>query len=174
MDLNRVVKQSRDFGAFQIDSEFKWLLERIELLEDRKTGVELGVMNGGTLCAFIQLFDRVYGIDLDKKELPFPLRDQDRYIIGNSKDPEIISQVDDIDFLFIDGDHSYEGVSQDFHLWVPKVRKGGLIALHDIKGANINGDKYGVKRFWEEIKENYTTEEKYGHDRFYGTGVIWL
>lgn len=39
-----------------------------------------------------------------------------------------------IDFLFIDGDHSYEGVLQDLEGWVPKVRSGGLVAGHDIEG----------------------------------------
>lgn len=36
-----------------------------------------------------------------------------------------------IDFIFIDGDHSYEGVKQDFDDWFPKVSKGGIIFLHD-------------------------------------------
>lgn len=36
-----------------------------------------------------------------------------------------------IDFLFIDGDHRYEAVKQDFEEWLPHVKKGGLIAFHD-------------------------------------------
>lgn len=39
-----------------------------------------------------------------------------------------------IDFLFIDGDHSYEDVLLDLESWVPKVRSGGLVAGHDIEG----------------------------------------
>jgi predicted O-methyltransferase YrrM len=37
-----------------------------------------------------------------------------------------------LDFLFIDGDHTYEGVKQDFEMYTPLVRKGGLVAMHDI------------------------------------------
>lgn len=37
-----------------------------------------------------------------------------------------------MDFLFIDGDHAYEGVKADFEMYSPLVRKGGLVALHDI------------------------------------------
>lgn len=38
-----------------------------------------------------------------------------------------------IDFLFIDGDHSYDGVRRDWDEWSPHVRGDGLIALHDAR-----------------------------------------
>lgn len=38
-----------------------------------------------------------------------------------------------IDFLFIDADHSYEGVKADWLVWFPKVRINGVIAMHDCK-----------------------------------------
>src|SRR5277367_2618450 len=37
-----------------------------------------------------------------------------------------------LDYLLIDGDHSYEGVKRDFELDAPLVRTGGIIAFHDI------------------------------------------
>jgi len=40
---------------------------------------------------------------------------------------------DSIDFLLIDGDHSYEGVSRDWQDWSPHVRPGGIVALHDAR-----------------------------------------
>ena len=36
-----------------------------------------------------------------------------------------------IDFLFIDGDHSYEGCSTDLAAWLPFIKQGGWIAFHD-------------------------------------------
>ena len=36
-----------------------------------------------------------------------------------------------IDFLFIDGDHSWAGLEQDWRDWTPHVVAGGLVALHD-------------------------------------------
>jgi hypothetical protein len=36
-----------------------------------------------------------------------------------------------VDFLFIDGDHSYDGVRRDWDDWTPLVREGGRVALHD-------------------------------------------
>lgn len=36
-----------------------------------------------------------------------------------------------LDFVFIDADHSYAAVAADIDAWLPKVRKGGIIAGHD-------------------------------------------
>ncbi len=37
----------------------------------------------------------------------------------------------EFDWVYIDADHSYEGVRSDLQAWVPKVRKDGLIFGHD-------------------------------------------
>ena len=59
-----------------------------------------------------------------------------------------------LDFLFIDGDHSYQGVRRDFLDYVPLVRPGGLVAFHDIlpHSAGLGGE---VARYWAEIREGY-------------------
>jgi hypothetical protein len=45
-----------------------------------------------------------------------------------------------LDFVYIDGDHTYEFVKADLHAWAPKVKPGGLIA----------GDDYGTPGWWED------------------------
>ena len=37
------------------------------------------------------------------------------------------------DFLFIDGDHSFEGVHRDFESYKNKISKNGVIAFHDAR-----------------------------------------
>ena len=36
-----------------------------------------------------------------------------------------------VDLLFLDGDHSYEAVVTDLKTYLPKVKAGGLLILHD-------------------------------------------
>jgi hypothetical protein len=43
-----------------------------------------------------------------------------------------------VDFIYIDGNHSYESVKQDIELYLPKLKKGGIIAGHDYKFLNID------------------------------------
>ncbi len=52
---------------------------------------------------------------------------------------EAISDVDDIfDFIFIDGDHSIEGITRDWSDWSHCVQPGGIIALHDTRVHDYN------------------------------------
>jgi len=48
-----------------------------------------------------------------------------------------------VDFLFVDGDHSYEGVSSDIRNWLPKMKPGKTMAGHDI-------DRPGVRKAVDE------------------------
>ncbi len=65
-----------------------------------------------------------------------------------------------IDLLFIDGDHSFESVQNDFNLWSKKMRSGGIIVFHDY--GNIQHPE--VKDFVdtiENIKEIKLVESLY-------------
>jgi len=60
-----------------------------------------------------------------------PVKDYITTLVGDSK--ELYKNFNDqsIDFLFIDGDHSYKGVKADLTLWFPKIKIKGIIAGHD-------------------------------------------
>lgn len=78
-----------------------------------------------------------------------------------------------LDLLFIDGDHSYEGVKADFTMYRGLVRDGGLIAFHDI----VPGESSrvgGVHRFWDEIKGGYPHGEIVENWDQGGYGIGWL
>jgi predicted O-methyltransferase YrrM len=95
---------------------------------------------------------------------------------ANSHDPDTVARVraslgeHRLDFLFIDGDHSYEGVKTDFGLYRPLVKQGGLIALHDI----VPDPNCGVDRFWNEIKAGFDCKEFIGDPKqgWAGIGLV--
>jgi predicted O-methyltransferase YrrM len=75
-----------------------------------------------------------------------------------------------VDLLFIDGDHTYEGVKEDWEMYSPLVRSGGLIVFHDVAG---NYEDTQVKRFWDEIKINHSYKEFMNHpEKLYGIGML--
>ena len=67
------------------------------------------------------------------------------------------------DFIYIDADHSYNGIKEDIKIWTPLVKKGGLIGGHD----------YGRVR-WPGIK--LVVDEKFGEENvtLYEKQSIWL
>jgi predicted O-methyltransferase YrrM len=172
----------------QNTEEILWLLGILER-EPPRTVVEIGTDQGGTLY----LWTRVAASDavlvaIDTRPLgllgqrsPYALvrrgfaRDRQRVELilpADSHDPATVGALERavgarrVDFLFIDGDHSYKGVRRDFELYSPLVRSGGLVALHDIASPIAPG----VSRFWEELKGAYETDERIASDL--GIGVV--
>lgn len=42
-----------------------------------------------------------------------------------------------VDFIFVDADHTYEGVLRDINDWTPKIAKGGILAGHDYNWPSV-------------------------------------
>ncbi|HMG68859.1 MAG TPA: class I SAM-dependent methyltransferase, partial [Chitinophagaceae bacterium] len=71
-----------------------------------------------------------------------------------------------IDFLHIDGLHTYEAVKHDFETWRSCLSENAIVLFHDI---NVREREFGVFRYWEELKK----EHKYFEFDFgFGLGVI--
>ena len=81
----------------------------------------------------------------------------------------------ELDFLFIDGDHSYAGVKQDFEFYSRFVKRGGLIGFHDIYHRSMQPD-IEVHKFWDELKatrRHFEFIEATGDRRKIGIGVVY-
>ena len=59
----------------------------------------------------------------------------------------------EIDFLFIDGDHFYESVKKDFDAWFPYLSSDGVLAFHDYDEKHPE-----VVKFVDEVKDIHLSE----------------
>lgn len=185
---------SRPIAPLQVRDELAQLVKIVS--ERRPTSVlEIGTAQGGTLWLWCRVADpraTIVSIDLRHGQFgggyhwakiplykSFAQNGQAlRLIRGDSHAPETRSRVKrqlprTVDFLFIDGDHSYEGVKQDFEMYSPLVAKGGIIAFHDILPHATQRDCQ-VHRFWNELKRDCEHQEIVADPKqgWAGIGVI--
>jgi predicted O-methyltransferase YrrM len=161
----------------QIRSEIKSFLEVVHDLSPR-TLLEIGTGLGGTTLLLAQVAAPdaiVVTIDLPTGPSPQRLLDaalrpgQKIYVLRrDSHQSETVAKVrsiiesEQLDLLFIDGDHSYDGVQEDFRLYSSLVRGGGWIAFHDIVPGPVEFVG-GVPEFWRQLKRGHSTRE-FVHD----------
>jgi len=147
-----------------------------------RRGAEIGVLRGKTLFSLLDECPDLVMIGVDQwKQLP--LRDCDcaetytqfdmaflrrdvmaraghygwrcRILAGDSV--AMADQVEDasLDFVFIDGDHTSDGIRRDLAAWRGKVRAGGMILGHDVSWptvrAAIDAECPGWASFGEEV-----------------------
>lgn len=97
-------------------------------------GMRFGISTLSFALAARDVGGHVYSIDVDeciegrRNVLHAGLADYHTFIHGDSMAVEF---PEDLDVLFIDGDHSYMGVSQDFQTHVGRVKPGGIVLFHD-------------------------------------------
>lgn len=61
-------------------------------------------------------------------------------------------------YIYIDGDHSYEGVKTDYQLFWKKLDRNGLMVFHDVTIKNDPAlPPFGVWKFWNKLKGNKIT-----------------
>jgi predicted O-methyltransferase YrrM len=64
------------------------------------------------------------------------------------KSMDVVRKFEDnsIDFVYIDGDHSFKGVTEDLTEWTKKVKPGGIVSGHDYLTLKHNETGQEVKR----------------------------
>jgi cephalosporin hydroxylase len=145
----------------------------IGLVSERELNVvlEIGTAHGGTYWTWCRLATptaHLVSVDLpgndewSSRVRSYPRPTQTQTLIrADSHDPQTVRSLDGlrglVDLLFIDGDHSYEGVRADFENYAPLVRASGLIAFHDVDSTNHPASQ--VDRFWTQLRDLYEARE---------------
>jgi predicted O-methyltransferase YrrM len=183
------------WGALQKHDELEMLGRFLAKRRHPRVVVEVGTANGGTLwfwCQYATHDALLISVDLPGGDFGGGYTVQDvprllgharagqdiQLLAGNSHSGRMLEAVEElldgrmVDLLFIDGDHTYEGVKQDWQMYSPLVGPGGLIIFHDI----VEHDEIPecqVDRLWNELKSEHKHEEFCAADRGWaGIGVI--
>ena len=179
-------------APIQSRNEFISLLNIISDLKPVRL-LEIGTASGGTLFMFTRVASNnatIVSVDLPggafgggypPGRIPlysaFALPNQNLNLIRadshSAETFELVKQSfgnEPIDFIFIDGDHTYEGVRSDFEMYKKLIRGGGYIAFHDTEYAE------GVSQFWSEIKNRYEKKWEFIAHKGprYGIGLLQI
>jgi predicted O-methyltransferase YrrM len=193
-NLESIWLESLNFKIQQKKNEWIEFIKYITKYGEIKYTLEIGCYDGGTTI-FLSNFTKnlitidqpetarfdtfkynigtdKYGTDLLNEKTNFT------YVPGNSHSQNTLNNIksllneNKLDLLFIDGDHSYNGVKEDFIMYSPLVKKGGIIAFHDVHRSSFH-ESHGcyVHNFWDEL-----CQENYDYTLFYdgeGENNVW-
>lgn len=198
-------------SSLQFRPEFEAFARYVAEREPR-TVLEIGLFLGGTLYVWTRGLDtteRLVSVDqpvwndlVHARRSDFCAAFSDTapidVVYGDSHAERTEAEIaegfsEPVDFLFIDGDHTYEGVKQDFETYRRLVGDGGIVAFHDIKRhatdreekrarlrrvddleeryVTVGDPAWGVSEFWEEVRTDYDTREFLSHPKQMGAGI---
>ncbi|MDA1120875.1 MAG: class I SAM-dependent methyltransferase [Bacteroidetes bacterium] len=127
-------------------------------------GAEVGVAEGRSSLEFMNWgFEKLYLVDMwatirgqhgdasspqawhnlnlsGVKEKMKPFGDKVTILQGDSVAMSSKVPSSSLGFVYLDANHSYEGVLRDLNAWTPKLKKGAIMAGHDYN------ELYGVKK----------------------------
>ena len=178
---SEIIDMAIDFktkGLYRVDSvqnrdEILSLADAVKAISPKNI-LEIGTCNGGTLFIWSNLAsNQVISCDLNESKVREDLYQQ---FIPTDSNCDVVSLAGDshsedfrmlvesklngekVDFLFIDGDHTDKGVRLDYDMYKHLVRKGGLIAFHDIVEKQPTPMNQ-VYHLWEELKKTVKYDE---------------
>lgn len=141
-------KLAKAFG-YLYAAEIEALLHFCSLLPPNPVIVNIGAGSGTSGLLFLESRGDsvVHTIDVTDKSSPYGSLESERVAVksagldflagtrwfqhhGDSKEVGKTWTIE-LDMVFIDGNHTYEGCKGDLDIWVPHIKKGGIVAIHD-------------------------------------------
>lgn len=121
--------------------------------------INIGAGSGTSGLAFIETRDdlELHTVDIEDKDSPFGSLYSEKHEFMNSgyghlmgvrwfqhhKDSKLLAKYWEgpVDVVLVDGDHSYEGCKGDILGWMPHIRSGGYIMVHDYAKEGLTFDE---------------------------------
>lgn len=174
----------RYLQAIQAREELSEMARRVSS-HDPSTVMEIGTAFGGTLYVWTRFFENAETIlssDLDFFGREPLLEYFGSYsgaslhcLEGDSHSEETKAAVEQrlsgasIDFLYVDGDHSYEGIKTDFEMYAPLVADDGVVGFHDVEN-----EETGMPKLWDELSDRYECQTVGGDTQDGTSGIVYM
>lgn len=147
--MTKAHELSKSFGMLYLE-EVDALIDFAKSLPENAVCINIGAGTGTSALAILEqrpdLMETFTTVDISRGSPLGGLRNE-RNAFDNAgialRHKQVLSDsvqagqefVGDIDFIFVDGNHTYEGVKGDIQAWIPKVKNGGIAAFHDYQPA---------------------------------------
>jgi predicted O-methyltransferase YrrM len=157
---DRISVASSGIEGWLSEAQGRALFEAAAAATGRGAIVEIGSWKGRStawLAAGAKLAGRrVYAIDRHSGAREDPaahtladfLHNIERAGVRHAVEPLVMSSAEaavvvngPVELLFVDGDHSYEGVKRDAEIWLPRIVEGGVVMFHDVATAGYDGPR---------------------------------
>ncbi len=170
----------------QVPEEYASLMQFVRSFQP-KSYLEIGIGNGGSwflMSYFLknsleishavdnlsygkQINQQKADIESIKKYLSSSISDVNFF---HSSSTNFLTNCDNkYNVIFIDGDHSYEGVKSDYEFSKKLLHKEGMFIFHDVNSDNSPG----VKKLWSELKQAYPCYKEFVEGSTCGIGVLY-
>ena len=124
--------------------------ELVRLLPSHGRVAEIGTYQGYFAKHILSASDpsELHLVDLDLSEANAALRADGRVKMHQGASHEVLASFPDahFDWIYIDADHSYRGVTRDANAAASKVKPGGFLVFNDFAHIDPDLGAYGVHR----------------------------
>jgi MMP 1-O-methyltransferase len=169
--MERVSAVASGIDGWLSDAQGRALLAAAAAATGQGAIVEIGSWKGRSTVWLAEgarlAGQRVHAVDRHTQSLEDPTANTLAEFLDNIRkagvadaiEPLVMSSADaaavvrgPVELLFIDGDHSFEGVRRDAEIWLPRVMDGGLVMFHDVATAGYDGPRRIFRRMvcWNE------------------------
>ena len=99
--------------------------------------------------------------------LPLFLKNIKKFNLQDHIEPMVMTSVDasinvpdNLDLIFIDGSHTFESARNDYLHWRPKLRSGGVLAIHDVYDSKEEGGQAPKEIYLKALAEGFKLKER--------------
>ena len=99
--------------------------------------------------------------------LPLFLKNIRKFNLQDHIEPMVMTSVDasfkvpdNLDLIFIDGSHTFESARNDYLHWKPKLRPGGILAIHDVYDSEQEGGQAPKEIYLKALTDGFKLKER--------------